>query len=168
VTAAAFDPNVMLATLERHGVDYVVIGGLAATVRGSPYVTFGLDITPRRARDNFARLAAALRELDARLRVPGLDEPPDFLLDERSFDQGTTWTFTTRAGPLDVALLPDGTRGFPDLSRSATREVVGDDLSVCVASLADVIRSKEAAGRDKDHQVLDGLRRVLEHGRRSP
>jgi hypothetical protein len=159
-----FDPTVMLAALERHDVDYVVIGGLAATLRGSPYVTFDLDITPRRARDNFARLAAALRDLDARLRVPGLDEPIEIPLDERSFDQGTTWTFRTTAGPLDVALLPDGTRGFPDLSRSATREAVGN-LTVPVASLADVIRSKEAAGREKDHQVLDGLRRVLERSR---
>ncbi len=68
----------------------------------------------------------------------------------------------TDHGYLDIALLPDGTRGYDDLRRSATREQLTDDLQVDVASLADVIRSKEAAGREKDRAVLPILRQVLE------
>jgi hypothetical protein len=67
---------------------------------------------------------------------------------------------------LDIALLPDGTRGYDDLRRGASRERITNTLEVSVASLADVIRSKEAAGRENDRAVLPVLRQVLErsHG----
>jgi hypothetical protein len=68
-----------------------------------------VDVTPARTRDNLGRLAEALKELNAKLRVPELDYPMPIALDERTFDQGTTWTFVTNLGFLDVALLPDGT-----------------------------------------------------------
>ena len=71
----------------------------------------------------------------------------------------------TDHGYLDVALLPDGTRGYEDLKRGATREQLTETLQVEVASLADVIRSKEAAGREKDRAVLPILRQVLERSR---
>jgi hypothetical protein len=156
--APAFRPGDLLRALEEHRVQYVVIGGLAATLHGSPYPTADVDITPATDRENLGRLAEALRELGARLRVTGTDELVDWPLDARSFDQGTTWTFVTTAGYLDVCLRPDGTGGFADLARDATREDLGDDLAVLVASLGDVIRSKEAANRDKDLRMLPGLR----------
>jgi hypothetical protein len=151
--------------LERHQVLYVVIGGLAAELRGSPYVTRDVDVTPARTPENFTKLAAALRELDAKLRIPDMEEPLAIVLDERSFEQGTTWTFVTKHGFLDIALLPDGTSGYDDLRRSATRELITDKVTIFVAALADVIRSKEAAGREKDRAVLPILRQVLERSR---
>ncbi len=157
-----YRPSELLEVLERHSVRYVVIGGLAAELRGSPYTTRDVDVTPSRDRANLRRLAAALRELNAQLRVPGVDDPVEFPLNEHSFDWGTTWTFVTELGYLDVALLPDGTQGYDDLRRSATREQITETLQVDVASLADVIRSKEAAGREKDRAVLPILRQVLE------
>jgi len=160
-----YRPDEILEVLERHRVRYVVIGGLAAELRGSPYITRDVDVTPARDRENFVLLAAALRELEAKLRVPDRDEPLEVPLDERSFDQGTTWTYVTKHGNLDVALLPDGTRGYDDLRRGATREYITDSLEVSVAALADVIRSKEAAGREKDRVVLPALRQVLERSR---
>jgi hypothetical protein len=161
-----YRPDEILEVLERHRVLYVVIGGLAAELRGSPYVTRDVDVTPAGTRENFVRLAAALRELEAKLRVPDLDEPLEVPLDERSFEQGTTWTYVTKHGYLDVALLPDGTRGYDDLRRSATRERLTDAVTISVAALADVIRSKEAAGREKDRAVLPILRQVLERSRK--
>jgi hypothetical protein len=160
-----YRPDEILEVLERHRVRYVVIGGLAAELRGSPYITRDVDVTPARDRENFVHLAAALRELEAKLPVPDMDEPLDAPLDARSFDQATTWTYVTKHGNLDVALLPDGTRGYDDLRRGATREYITDSLQVSVAALADVIRSKEAAGREKDRVVLPTLRRVLERSR---
>jgi hypothetical protein len=117
-----YRPDEILEVLERHHVRYVVIGGLAAELRGSPYVTRDVDVTPARTRENFTKLAAALRELDAKLRIPDRDESVAVPLDELSFEQGTTWTFVTKHGVLDMALRPDGTRGYDDLRRSATRE----------------------------------------------
>jgi hypothetical protein len=160
-----YRPGELLEVLERHGVRYVVIGGLAAELHGSPYITRDVDVTPSRDRANLRRLAAALRELNAQLRVPDVDEPVEFPLDEHSFDWGTTWTFVTDHGYLDIALLPDGTQGYDDLRRNATREQITASLQVDVASLADVIRSKEAAGREKDRAVLPILRQVLERSR---
>jgi hypothetical protein len=141
---------------------YVVIGGFAAELRGSPYVTRDVDVTPARTRENFTKLATALNELDAKLRIPDVEEPMAIPLDERSFDQGTNWAFVTKHGYLDIALLPDGTRGYDDLRRSATREQLTATVTISVAALADVIRSKEAAGREKDRAVLPILRQVLE------
>ena len=161
-----YRPDEILEVLERHRVLYIVIGGLAAELRGSPYVTRDVDVTPARTRENFARLAAALRELDAKLRIPDVDEPLAIPLDERSFEQSTTWTFVTKYGYLDIALLPDGTRGYDDLRRSATQEQLTGTVTVFVASLADVVRSKEAAGREKDRAVLPILRQVLERSRK--
>ena len=157
-----YRPEQILEVLERFGVAYVVIGGLAAEIHGSPYITRDVDVTPARNPENFAKLAAALRELEAKPRVPGLAEPVEVLLDARSFQQGTTWTYVTKHGNLDVALLPDGTSGYDDLRRGATRERISDSLEVSVAALSDVIRSKEAAGREKDRAVLPALRQVLE------
>jgi hypothetical protein len=124
-----------------------------------------VDVTPARTRENFTRLAAALRELDAKLRIPDMEEPLEVPLDVRTFEQGTAWTYVTKHGYLDIALLPDGTRGYDDLRRSATKEQLTDNVAIFVAALADVIRSKEAAGREKDRAVLPILRQVLERSR---
>jgi hypothetical protein len=74
------------------------------------------------------------------------------------------WTLTTRLGDLDLVMSPAGTGGFQDLSRDADELLVAESpqLIVKVASLADVIRSKEAAGREKDRAALPLLRRTLE------
>ena len=82
-----YRPDEILEVLERHKVLYVVIGGLAAELRGSPYVTRDVDVTPARTRENFTRLAAALKELDAKLRIPDMEEPRAIPLDERTFGQ---------------------------------------------------------------------------------
>lgn len=163
--AVPYRPDKVLEVLERHGVQYVVIGGLAAELRGSPYATRDVDVTPSPERANLGRLADALRELDAKRRISGVEGPVEFPLDQHSFDSGTTWTFVTTHGFLDIALLPHGTRGYDDLRRGASRERITDTLEVSVASLADVIRSKEAAGREKDRAVLPVLRQVLERSR---
>lgn len=150
----------MLRRLERHEVEYVVIGGVAARLYGSPRLTEDLDVTPATTTENLHRLAAALRDLDAKLRVVGHD-PVAFELDERAFGSFTTMTLSTRLGPLDLAFRPDATGGYPDLSRSAeTVEVYG--LTIRLASLDDIIRSKEAANRAKDREALRGLRELRE------
>jgi len=64
-------------------------------------------------------------------------------------------------GQLDVALEPSGTRGYQDLRRGAKKTDL-EGLTILVASLEDVIRSKEAADRPRDHAVLPDLRRTLE------
>jgi hypothetical protein len=156
-----FDPEGILRVLELHAVEYVVIGGLAAALRGSPHVTTDIDITPSRALKNLARLSLALRELDARIRVEGVPDGSPFNHDAHSLAQTQTLNLSTVHGDLDISMVPSGTSGFEDLSRDATT-IVLRGLEVRVASLVDVIRSKEAAGRPKDELTLPTLRRLAE------
>lgn len=155
------DPLEILRALERHRVRYILIGAAAARVAGAPVVTEDIDVTPAADRENLERLASALRELGARLRTA---EPGGvaFQVDARTLSGAEMWTLTTSAGDLDLCFVPAGTRGYDDLRREASRERLGSGLSVPVASLRDVIRSKEAAGRDKDLAQLPLLRRTLE------
>ena len=137
---------------------------VAARLRGAPLLTQDVDITPSLTRSNLERLVAALSDLEARLRTSDEPDGVPFPFDPLLIESGNVWTLTTRSGDLDLVVSPDGTGGFKDLIRAADRLVVALDpeLAVNVASLADVIRSKEAAGRDKDRAALPLLRRTLE------
>jgi hypothetical protein len=148
--------------IERHGVRYVVVGALAAAAAGAPVVTRDLDITPARDRKNLERLAAALRELDARLRTASAAAGVPFPVDAHVLAGADIWTLTTRVGELDIVFQPAGTDGFDDLRRGAARLEIADGVEVLVASLADVVRSKEAAARAKDLAQLPLLRQTLE------
>lgn len=156
----------MLAALEAAKVRYVVIGGTAAAIRGATHVTFDLDVTPERSRENLERLAAALRTLNARLAEVPPDVSASFQLDGSSLGNGSIWTFETDHGRLDVTFEPSGTQGYRDLRRDADETEI-DGMRIVVASLADVIRSKEAADRPRDRAVLPDLRRTLELQRRA-
>lgn len=151
----------MLEALEAQRARFVIIGGTAAVIGGATHLTFDLDITPDRSTENLDRVAAALRGLGARVHELPAEAEEIFRLDGRTLAQGSTWKFITEHGELDVVLDPDGTKGYDDLRRNAvTTEVYG--LTLLVASLEDVIRSKEAADRPRDRLVLDDLRRTLE------
>jgi hypothetical protein len=139
----------------------VLIGGLAASLHGSPYVTTDVDIAPARNRANLERLAAALSELDAHIRAEGELDGVAFDRSAQVLSNAAILNLTTRHGDLDLSFVPAGTRGYEDLRRHAL-EIEIRETRVIVASLADVIRSKEAAGRDKDRLVLPTLRRLLE------
>ena len=155
----------LFEVLDRHKVAYVLIGGLAAVYHGSPFPTEDVDITPQTDRANLTRLAAALVELDARVRTESEPPGPPFSCDADSLAAVQTWNLTTAAGDLDLTFRPAGTEGYVDLGRDAARvELYG--VMVRVASLADVIRSKQAANRPKDQRVLPTLRAIL--ARRGP
>jgi hypothetical protein len=151
----------MLEALEAEGVRYVVIGGTAAAMGGATHVTFDLDITPERSPANLDRLASALRRVNARLTGVPDAIAAAFQLDGAILGNGSIWTFTTDHGRLDVAFEPSGTSGYKDLRRGA-HETKIDGMRIVVASLEDVIRSKEAADRERDRAVLPDLRRTLE------
>lgn len=149
-----FDPLRALRTLAEHGVRFVLIGGYAAALRGSPMITGDLDVCYARDEENLRALAEALRDLGATLR--GAPEDVPFLLDAATLKAGDRFTFSTEAGPLDCLGTPSGTSGFADLDASATEEDL-DGLVVRVASLEDLIRMKRAAGRPQDLIAVEWL-----------
>jgi len=155
-----FEPLPILECLARHGVEFVVIGGYGAILQSAPFVTQDVDITPARSSDNLGRLSEALRELDARIYTR--DEPAGLPFNHTgaSLGESAVWNLTTRFGQLDISFVPNGTTGYDDLKRDA---ISGDihGVEVRVASLADIIRSKQAANRPKDQRVLPTLREIL-------
>lgn len=156
-----FDPEGIVRAMDRRGVRYVLVGGFAAVIHGSPYITTDLDIVPQLEAANLGRLSQALRDLHARVWTSSEPEGLAFEHDATSLARVETWNLITDHGRLDITFRPSGTAGFDDLARDAVRlTILG--IEVSVASLADVIRSKEAAGRDKDRLVLPTLRQLLE------
>jgi hypothetical protein len=160
VNEQPFDPIPLLDALQRHRVEFIVVGAAAAVSQGSPLPTYDLDVTPARTAENIGRIVAALRELDAKLRTP--TEPVEFPLDPKMIAGAEAWTLDTSAGPLDLVFTPTGTSGYDDLRRDALELDLGTGSPVLVASLRDVIRMKEASSREKDRAQLPALRRTLE------
>ncbi len=160
-----FDPEAMLSALANRKVRFVLIGGMAAVLHGDVGVTVDLDVVPDRSDENLERLARALRDLGARIRTEG--EPEGLRFDcsaefFKNLSPDSIVNLTTESGDLDVTVCPSGTQGFADLRRDAVEIEAADRLHILVASLEDVIRSKQAAGREKDRLALPRLRRLLD------
>lgn len=156
----AFDPIGVFQLLLRHGVRFVVIGGVAGRLWGSPTMTNDVDICYDRDPANLERLAAALSEVRARLR--GVDEDVPFRLDAITLANGQNFTFTTDLGPVDILGLPAGVTHFEELAVNAATFDLGDGVVVPVCDLDDLIRMKRAAGRPKDRIELEILGAVRE------
>lgn len=151
----------ILSLLLEREVRFIVIGAVAAIAQGGPLITQDLDITPARDSDNLARLAAALGDLDAQLRIPNDPSGIEFPIEPRFLGSVDSWTLKTPSGDIDLLFAPSGTAGYADLKRSAIpAELWGHE--VLVASLPDIIRMKEAAGRPKDLGQIPALRQTLE------
>ena len=162
---APFDPELLVRILHRHHVKYVLIGALAARLYGFPRVTADADITPASDDANLVRLAAALRQLGARIYTETIPEGLPFDCSAPMLARAEMWNLITTAGRLDIAFRPAGTAGFDDLAETAVEfKVFGSTL--VVASLEAILRSKEAAGRAKDRQDAILIRAMLKRDRK--
>lgn len=152
-----FDPRPICRALNDRGVRYVVVGGFAAVVHGSPLPTADVDVVPARDRDNLERLGDALHDLEAKLRPA--DGPVDAPLDAGFLEvMPFMLNLSTRYGDLDLTFEPAGSRGgFDGWDRDATEVDIGEGLRIRMASLDAVIDSKRAAGRLKDEAALPYL-----------
>lgn len=151
----------LAAVLDAHDVDYVVIGAQAARFHGWDGETRDSDVTPDLDPANLERLGAALAELGARPEADRLaGSAPDPVTADWLDAYGSV-TFATRIGRVDVVLRP---AGVGDYARLVVRAVEGDvdGHRVRFADLLDVIVSKRAAGRDKDHDQLPELWRLYD------
>lgn len=155
--AFVFEPEEALATLARHKVEFVVIGGYATVIHGSSHFTTDADVCADASPENLVKLAAALRAMDARIRSDAVPEGLDFACDETFLARMQMVNLITKHGAFDVSFKPAAfPGGYTELVRNAVEvQILGE--TVKVASLADIIRSKEAAGRPKDRAVLPQL-----------
>jgi len=161
---AEFRPRGLLEHLTRHGVDFVVVGGIAAALHGSERNTFGLDICPAQGSANSNALGTALIEIDAHLR--DIDEDIPFVPDGRSLAGIEILTLSTSLGPLDILVRPHGSPPYAALRRHATQMDVGAAAPVLVASIDDLIAMKRESDRPKDRDDIERLEALARLSRR--
>ena len=153
--------EILRALLEAN-VRFVLIGGLASQVHGSPSLTGDVDICFALDGENLRRLSDALASMAAIRR--GVGATINASIDHRALRLGDVFALSTRFGDLDLLAHPDPRLDFELLAgRSIDAEIFGQ--TVKVASLADLIDMKRAAGRPKDRielEILGALREELD------
>ncbi len=157
-----FDPLAMCRILNEEGVEYVVLGGFGAIIHGSPLTTRDLDVVPERETVNLERLGRALGRMGAQIRIEGgavdtrIDGP--FLA-----NMPHMLNLVTDLGEMDLTFTPAGPRSdFDGWREHAEEKEIGEGLVVWVAALDDIIASKRAANRPKDHMALPYLESLRE------
>jgi predicted nucleotidyltransferase len=151
----------LIETLNRHGVEFIVVGGVAAVLHGAPVTTFDLDALFRVGENNARRLLAALEELNARYR----GHTPPLRPTLKDVLAGGHLLLATDAGPLDMLGFIGDRERFEDFAGSIVR-IDAEGLQVPILGLADLIRVKRALSRDKDLPALR-LLEALAQGRQS-
>jgi predicted nucleotidyltransferase len=146
----------ILRVLNRHQVEFITVGGLAAVFNGAPIVTVDVDILHRRTPENVARLLAALRELGAVYR----NDPRNIAPGESHLLGPGHQLLRTKHGDLDVLGTIDDTVVYEDVL-DHTIAVELSEIRVLALDLARVIQAKEFAGRPKDLAMLPVLRATL-------
>jgi predicted nucleotidyltransferase len=149
----------ILRTLRKHGVDFIIVGGVAGVLHGAPLSTFDLEVVHSREPGNVDRLLSALEALDARYRTHG-----DTSLKPRRSHLASAGhqLLMTEAGPLDLLGTIGKGHAYGDLVPQTTELDVGKGLKTRVLNLAALIRIKAETAQEKDLAQLAILRRTLE------
>jgi len=148
----------LLEVLSKAGVDFILVGGVAATVHGSSRLTQDVDVVYSRSHDNLRRLVDALGDHEPYPRgaPPGLP----FRFDEATLQAGLNFTLTTKLGDVDLLGEIVGGRTYEDLAPH-TIEVSVFGLRCRCLDLETLIRVKRAAGRPKDLEAISELEVIL-------
>lgn len=144
--------------LLRHGVEFIVIGGQAEMLHGSPRVTYDVDLCYRRTNENISRLAAALNELHPTLR----GAPPDlpFILDARTIELGSNFTFDTPIIPLDLLGYVEPLGAYDALRKNAVL-YQSHGLDLWTISASDLLAVKLHINRPRDQESIMQLRAII-------
>jgi predicted nucleotidyltransferase len=153
----ALDAANIFRRLAARGVEFVVIGGIAAVLHGSSRNTFDLDLVFATDEANLAALGDVLTELGAQLR--DVDDHVPFAPDAATLRRIEILTLSTTSGDLDLLRRPTGAPDYATLRARAERFDIGD-VVVSVASIDDLIRMKTASNRPKDQVDLAELTQI--------
>jgi hypothetical protein len=157
------DFTAVLRVLVKHGVDFLVVGGVGAVLQSAPITTFDLDVVHSTEPANIARLVAALEDLDAHYRL----QPEKKLRpDETHLSSPGHQLLMTRFGPLDVLGSIGKGRRYADLLPHSIEMDVAMEVRVRVLNLETLIATKQEAGQEKDLAALPVLRSALKESRR--
>lgn len=152
----------VLRALHEGGVEFVLVGGLAAVLNGAPMNTFDLDIVPACDQHNVGRLADVLDGLGAVYRM---HQSRQIKPDASHLASAGHHNLVTRSGPVDVLGTIGNGLTYEALLPHTTSMEIAEGLSVRVLNLETLITIKEQLGGEKDLAVLPVLRRTLEQKR---
>lgn len=164
---APFDPEQILESLRAHGVVFIIVGGVAARLHGSPQLTTDLDLSPEPTRHNLERLASALSTMQPFKIDPRFRSPRRHVVTAEELENEPISSYLTKWGRIDVLRQLDGVGSYEQLSRGAVLSDLGSGLEVRIAALDDIIASKKASARAKDRAqlpLLEELRAELQGG----
>jgi predicted nucleotidyltransferase len=147
----------LVRALSTAGVEFIVVGGAAATAHGSARLTFDLDIVYRRTSENIARVVASLAPHRPYLRgaPPGLP----FHWESVTIERGLNFTLTTDVGPIDLLGEITGGGGYDDLLQHTIRLEIFGTQCLCL-TLEQLIVVKRAAGRVRDLEAIAELEAI--------
>ena len=154
----------LLGPLVRHGVDFVVVGGMAGLAHGSNYPSFDVDVAYARDAGNLERLVAALKQIGVTLRGAPPEQP--FQIDVKTLQNGANFTFVTPYGDFDVLADVGGIRSY-ELLRASSEEKEIAGVQVRVASIDHLIAMKRAVNRTKDQLMLEEYIVIADEQRRA-
>lgn len=148
----------LIQLLGGHGVEFIVVGGVAAAAHGAARATYDLDVVYRRTAENIERLASCLAPHSPYLRntPPGLP----FNFDSKTIWSGLNFTLDTNLGPLDLLGEITGGGSYEDLLPHSLRIDVFGVSCLCL-NLPKLIQAKRAAGRRKDADAIAELEILL-------
>ncbi len=147
----------ILELLDQHGVEFVVVGGVAAVLQGAPITTFDIDMLVKLDDANAERLVGVLTELEARYRERPLADAPT----KKDILAGGHLLLLTNCGPLDVLGFIGDQEKYEDFEDKIEKITVGD-LVIQVLELEELINQKQTLGRPKDQAALRVLKSVLQ------
>ncbi len=151
----------LIESLLKNDVEFVVVGGVAATAFGSTYVTKDLDVCYKKSKENIRKLVQALSPLNPRLR--GSDEsalPVPFYFDEKTLQNGTNFTLITSLGSIDLLAELSGVGTYEDVLYKYPDSIRIGNLSCQAISLDGLIANKSATARPKDLVHVIELRAI--------
>ena len=151
------DFNALLRLLTENQVEFIIVGGAAATAHGSARLTLDLDIVYERSRENIVRIVNSLAPIQPYLRgaPPGL--PFDWSTE--TIEKGLNFTLITKLGALDLLGEVVGGGGYQQLFPE-TIKVEIDGIECLCLNLPRLIEVKRAAGRPKDLEVIAELEQI--------
>jgi predicted nucleotidyltransferase len=157
VTLTDFPAAIRL--LAAGGVEFIIVGGVAATIHGSAHITYDLDVVYGRTPQNIERLATALVSIRPYLR--GAPDGLPFRFDAATIKRGLNFTLQTSLGDLDLLGEATGEGTYENLLPDSVTGTI-DGVEFRCVSLRRLILLKRAAGRPKDFNIIGELEALLE------
>lgn len=156
------DFNALLRLLRENQVEFIIVGGAAATAHGSARLTFDLDIVYKRSRENIARIVNSLKPIQPYLRgaPPGL--PFDWSV--QTIEKGLNFTLTTTLGAIDLLGEIVGGGGYDQLVQDTIHIQIAGVECLCLG-LERLMEVKRAAGRPKDLETVAELQQIIDETR---